>query len=450
MTTTTGKDQTILRDLGEGLVLRRSTLADTEALVAFISFVHGRQDTGAPDDRAGVWVRDLMTRPHPTFETGDFTIVEDTRTGKIVSCLNLIPQTWTYGGIPFKVGRPELVGTQPEYRNRGLVRLQFEVIHQWCLERDYKVQAITGIPYYYRLFGYEMCLNLGGGRTGYLPQVPRLKEGESEPYLIRPATEADIPFISQLYNLSCQRSIVSCVWDEALWRCELTGKSADNVNRQEIRIITSPEGEPVGFLTHPPYRWGPVQGVTWYELKAGLSYAAVTPSVIRYLVATGEAASTEHDPEPFGGFSFGLGANHPVFKTLLNRLPRENWPYAWYIRLPDIPGFLRLIAPVLEKRLVDSPFAGHSGEIRLTFYRDGVRMVFEKGKLTTAEPYKPSPAGHGNAAFPELTFLRLLFGYNSLDDLRPVFADVWTDSPEMWALLTCLFPKQPSTVWAVA
>jgi hypothetical protein len=35
----------------------------------------------------------------------DFTIVEDTRTGKIVSALNLIHQTWTYdaslsGGAP--------------------------------------------------------------------------------------------------------------------------------------------------------------------------------------------------------------------------------------------------------------------------------------------------------------------------------------------------------------
>ncbi len=33
-------------------------------------------------------------------------------------------------GFPFGVGRPELVGTLPEYRNRGLVRAQFEEVHQ--------------------------------------------------------------------------------------------------------------------------------------------------------------------------------------------------------------------------------------------------------------------------------------------------------------------------------
>ena len=36
---------------------------------------------------------------------------------------------------PRVVGRPEAVGTRPEYRRRGLVRAQFEVIHAWSAER---------------------------------------------------------------------------------------------------------------------------------------------------------------------------------------------------------------------------------------------------------------------------------------------------------------------------
>ena len=70
-----------------------------------------------------------MSGKHPSFGVGDFTIVEDIRSGDIVSSMNLIDQTWTYAGIPFEVGRPELVGTLPAHRNRGLVRKQFEVIH---------------------------------------------------------------------------------------------------------------------------------------------------------------------------------------------------------------------------------------------------------------------------------------------------------------------------------
>ena len=168
-----------------------------------------------PDGRIGQWARDLVEKPHPTFGTGDFTIVEDQATGRIVSSLNIISQTWAYEGIPFKVGRPELVATLPEFRNRGLVRLQFEEVHTWSADRGEMVQAITGIPYYYRLFGYEMCVDLDGSRAGFEMNLPKLKEGEPEPYRIRPATEVDIPFLSEVYAHASRRSLLSVVRDES-------------------------------------------------------------------------------------------------------------------------------------------------------------------------------------------------------------------------------------------
>ena len=164
------KSPTILRDLGDHLILRRATPDDADTLAEFNALIH-TDEPGQPDKRIASWTKDLITKPHPTFSPGDFTIVEDTSTRKIVSSLNLISQTWSYAGIPFKVGRPELVGTLPEYRNRGLVRAQFEVIHQWSAERGEMAQGITGIQYYYRLFGYEMALNLSGGRAGYLLHI---------------------------------------------------------------------------------------------------------------------------------------------------------------------------------------------------------------------------------------------------------------------------------------
>ena len=141
---------TIIRDLGYGLVLRRSTIEDAEALATFNAWVHSDEGPDHPDEKVAAWTRDLMSGRHPTHDPDDFTIVEETGTGRIVSAMNLISQTWAYEGIPFGVGRPELVGTLPEYRKRGLVRLQFEEIHQWSAERGELVQAITGIPYYYR------------------------------------------------------------------------------------------------------------------------------------------------------------------------------------------------------------------------------------------------------------------------------------------------------------
>ena len=95
--------------------------------------------------------------------------------------------------------------------------------------------------------------------------------------------------------------------------------------------------------------------------------------------------------------------------------------------------------------------AGYTGEVKITFYRDGVRLVFDKGRLVTIEAWKPTPVGHaGNAAFPPHTFLQLLFGYRSLEMLKASFVDCWTDRDEIHVLLDALFPRQPSDVWPVS
>lgn len=439
----------IVGDLGDGLILRRSTAEDTEALVDFHGNVHREPGTEEREEYVAAWVRDLMERPHPTFDVGDITIVEDARTGTIVSSLCLISQTWSYGGVPYGVGRPELVGTQSDYRRRGLVRAQFDVIHRWSAERGEMLQSITGIPYFYRQFGYEMGLTLGGSRAGYKQQVPKLKNGQEEPYRLRPATESDLPFIAQVCEHGARRYPVACVRDEALWRYELFGKSEKNANRRAMRLIETAKGEPVGCLAHASrLRKGGVSAMV-YELKQGLSWLAVTPSVVRHLWALGEEWAAQDDEQEMETFRLALGAEHPAYDVLHSRAPHIRPPYAWYVRVPDLPRFLRHVAPVLEQRLAGSVLAGHTGETKISFYRHGLRLVFKEGQLADVEPWQPAPENDGDAAFPSLTFLQLLFGYRSLGELDYAFADCWA-SDEAHALLQSLFPKQSSNVWPVS
>ena len=140
-------------DLGDNLKLRFATPDDTDTLAEFNTRLHEAESVG-PN------VRDLMSGEHPTCKASDFTVVEDTQTGKIVSSACLISQIWTYSGIPFKFGQPELVATEPEYRRRGLVRKQFEVIHALSAVRGELMQGITGIPWYYRLSGQRNWLQV--------------------------------------------------------------------------------------------------------------------------------------------------------------------------------------------------------------------------------------------------------------------------------------------------
>ena len=62
----------------------------------------------------------------------------------------------------------------------------------------------------------------------------------------------------------------------------------------------------------------------------------------------------------------------------------------------------------------------------------------------------PEHSQDGDAAFPELTFLQLLFQRRSIADLDEAFADCWVGGDGPRALLDALFPKNPSDVWPVS
>ena len=442
--------QNILRDLGNGLILRRTTPDDAEPLAEFCGRIHSDAGPDKPDIHVASWTRDLLAKPHPTFHADDFTVVVEATTGRIVSTLNLISQTWTYEGIPFGVGRPELVGTLPEYRNRGLVRIQFEEIHRWSAERGDLVQAITGIPYYYRLFGYEMAMDLAGRRFGYESNVPKLKEGESEPYPIRRATQAELPLIAQIYEQASTRYEIVCQRTSEIWRYELDGQSFDNANHYEIMLIEDSQGSPVGYFQHPTFLGATGVSALGYELQKDVSWLDITPGVARYLWQRGQEYAMR-DSKPCDKFGFMLGASHPAYDALTDSLPGVHKPYAWYIRVPDLPAFIRHIKPALEKRLAESIAVGYSGELKISFYHDGLRLVFEKSQLTNVEAWKPTPANNDESvAFPELTFLQMVFGHRSFDELHHIFADCYWNNNEARRLLEILFPQKLSDVLPIS
>lgn len=435
-----------VRYLDETLILRRSTPQDREPLAEFNARIHA--DTDQPDQKVAAWTRDLLSGTHPTFGVDDFTIVEDTSTGKIISATNLISQTWSFAGIPFKVGRPELVGTDPEFRNRGLIRAQFDEIHRWSKERGEVLQAITGIPHYYRQFGYEMCTHLDGWRAGYAPQVPQLEKDTSESYLFRPAQPQDAAFIAALYQQGCQRQLLACQMDETLFRYFISGQDPQNVNRLEYRIIETLAGERIGFVAHPGYNWGNGLFSRLFELKQGTPWLKVTPALIRYLWKTGEEYARAEEKERTC-FGFAFDENHPANDVARERLPRIRKPYNWYLRLPNIPAFLNLVRPVLEQRLANSPCVGFSGELKLSFFRSGVRLEFNEGRLQTIEPWQPQPTEWGSATYTGLSFLQVLFGYRTQEELEDVFVDCWSNQ-DVKPVLRALFPRLPSLVLPVS
>ncbi len=203
----------VLKQLEDGLVIRHGRKSDAAAIQAFnAENLSDPDEPEGPENPVGIWTRDLFTRPHPTTGPRNFTIVEDTRATRIVSALGLIPQRWAYDGAEFGVGQVELVAIDPAYRNRGLIREQFGLVHRWSRRRGHLVQVVEGIPWFYRQFGYEMCVPLFGSRGGPASNLPGpgpQRSGVGAGYRLRAAGKADIPFLREVYDRSRARSLVS-------------------------------------------------------------------------------------------------------------------------------------------------------------------------------------------------------------------------------------------------
>jgi hypothetical protein len=375
-----------------------------------------------------------------------FTIVEDTSTGQIASSLTLLSHTCTYAGILFSVGQPEFVATDPAYRRRGLIRAQMEIVHAWSEARGDKLQVIDGILNYYRQFGYEYSLEQVYGRIGFKSYVPKLKEGESEPFHLRPATPDDAPFLTQTNAHAQRRYLVSALTTEQDWQ-RIAARSQMEDTTRLLRIMETPDGVPVGYLLYDSELRGDHQIVILaYELTPGISWHLVSLSVLRYLCAAGEEGA-QRENKAFGTFHFSVGPAHPVHEALHDLLPRTVGPYALYIRIPDLVGFVQHIVPVLERRLAESVMVGHTGELKISFYRSGLRLVFEAGKIRSVEPWQPTVEDGGMVQFPDLTFLQILLGYRSLEELEYAFKDCAHQSDEARDLVRALFPKQISYIF---
>jgi hypothetical protein len=433
--------------LSEKLILRFATSGDAQALGVFNQHIH--EGEHPEDKRLTAWTVDLLSGKYPGFKANDCTLVEDIDTGKIVSSMLLLPQTWTYAGIPIQVSRPELVGTDSEYRKMGLVRRQFEVLHAISDDRGDLIQGITGIPYYYRQFGYEMAVDLDGYRKAYAPQqIHALNKNENEPVHFRTTTVQDLPFVHEWVEHANRNSLISCYRDIDLWQYELNGKSFDSINRFKMITITSITGEPIGILGIPHFLWKSTMGAVLYELSPAASWKEVTPAVLRFLWATGK--KTRAFPAiACDSVALALNSSHPAYDAAAQFLTEIKQPYAWYLRVPHLDRLLTKIAPILESRLEDTAFAALNQEITISFYTSGLTIRFEQGKVCAADNIMVPDWEKADALFPNQTFLQILFGHRNCSELKYAYADCMFKAG-IAPLLDCLFPKQSSNLLAMS
>lgn len=423
-----------------GLTIRWATPDDIEAVAEFNIQMHS-DDPEKPEKWLGSWTRLLMNGNHPTTSAGDFTVVVD-KTGRVVSTLCLIPQTWALADIPFGAGQVELVATHPDYRRQGLVRMQMDAIHARSTALGHLAQVIIGIPWYYRQFGYEMAVDMHGGRLFHYDRPGNHKKVNEELFRLRPATREDIPHLAALYQIHCQAGLVSCRRNQKQWAFTLTADyGPDAPFNQTFQIVENLAGDIVGYCAY--VLWGKILAIQELAVRPGVSLRAVSLFLTRALFTERESLNKNRETK-LSLLAFYLGAAHPAYTALGRQLEQRSRPYGLYVRVPDLPAFLRHITPMLERRLASSVLAGHSGRLRLSLLREHIQLSFTNGNITGIDQYTATSMDEGDAVFPDLTFLQMVFGRATLLELNRAYADCYPKNVEAEILLAILFPKKPS------
>ncbi|UCF97514.1 MAG: GNAT family N-acetyltransferase [Spirochaetaceae bacterium] len=366
-----------------------------------------------------------LMRFHPRASKDNFLVVEDAVSGRIVSTSGIIPWEMKFDEVRLNCVQVELILTDPEYRNKGLVRHQMQKLYSMAEQQRYDLVFIWGIPYYYRQFGYSYCID---GLVHYsLPSWRVDGEEEDAGCALREACTDDIPLLVELYDHLAASLDICLTRESKHWEYLL--------NSAKFHIYIVEKGnrsEAVGYLMQ------------------------ITDKKMIHILENS-----------FTDFTAGMAVLR-LFKKSYEEM-RINWPKStvlaqlaeslggtlekdtqWLFRILNLPALMEKLSPVFNKRLQSSKHRRMCGDFVLNLFHNGYKLRIREGKLDGVEEVgfvdTLMGAEGGDLNIQQDAFIRLLLGQNDIDELYEYWPDLFF-KPESRALISVLFPRMDAYLY---
>jgi len=403
---------------------------DVEELITFNALVH------EPD--AGDLLKRLLDHL-PGFRRDMNYVIRDKEVDTIVACINSIPNTWSYEGIPLRNFELGFVGTSEAHRNKGLINTLYSYFDRLLIDGNYDVSAIQGIPYFYRKYGYDFVLPLM--RSIILPvgNIPPINPEEEPAILditVRLASGSDLKSMMELYQEETRKLLVSSVRNEDLWQAQEQLKMNDSQSFETM--ILESNGKCDGYL-----RVGIRKEDKSNTIVVNEGSIRSYDSVMRALHYLRDKANEQnaHTVELPGNVCSNLEKTALDYGGILS----PGWKYQ--IRIPDMLCFLNKIRPVLEERLRGTMFEGLTREIYINTYHSCYKLTLVNGGLQPVEDIGMQKTGaYMGIRLPPLGFARLVLGEFTVDELKIQNIDFIVRRGQK-ILLETLFPKRNSYIY---
>jgi hypothetical protein len=342
------------------------------------------------------------------------------------------------------VGRPEIVVSDTAVRKRGFIRHIMRWLHAKSAENGDIAQAITGIEYYYKQFGYEWMIDFPGGAKVVFAQLPALTS-DALSVTLRAVTTSELPQFIAMYDADRQRPNVLVTTPLSAEYLAFTMAQSVSSEGNLPYFIVDQHDHVIGYLLigkccwqgeMDVRGWGLVPGIIWKDYLIPIMHALLTIIPVLHKKPGQEVVTTA---------DLMLDTSHVIYPLLKSYLPHTAAEiYVWYVRVADLVPLLQKIAPVLDTRIAQSAFAGYSGTKHISFFRGGIALTWQQGQLTNVCHWQPPVEfGKAEAYYPPGIMAQQIFGWRSLSELRTLGPDVYADN-ETSQLLEILFPKTPS------
>ena len=362
---------------------------------------------------------------HPKKEAIYWIYIEENDSNQIVSSITLMPLEWNFNGIPIPICEMGLVGTLPNYRNRGLIGIMNDLYEDIMRQEGYLFSVIRGIPYYYRRFGYEFALNLDERILVNKNLIPSIN---FEKISFQKAIKQDIAFIKSIYNREQEYFFIKNRFNSDNFMHKFMNDDFDNNFLSTFLIQIN--GKPVSFFSI---------GVSYDNIAFTVIVPEVNEDIMIKILQYVKTLDEEMDQivlhvnsdTKFGQYICSIGG-------------KKDKGYGWQIKIPNIKALLHAISPILEQRIEKSSYKGLSQDVIISDYREIFTLRFNNGKIDEIEVNKGYPILEKcDLKIPGSILIKLLLSDKSFEEIKYVVKDsiIKLGSEE---LIKILFPKKPS------
>lgn len=329
---------------------------------------------------------------------------------KIISTITLIDFPINYFGIIIKSAELGLVATDESYRGKGINSVITDIYHKRLNEENYLISVIEGIPYYYRKFGYNYSVKMGGEKL----ELKNLETKKDDSVNLVPALKTDLEYIFETF-VKTNKGIYSHK------NKEIFETQAFIYNNKELKnnayIIYENNIKTGYFLISDN---GVVKDISDMSFN---SYENILDFI----------KSNYKIDEVYADIPY----NNKFISFLKTKNSINDQHYAWQIRIMDDFKFLETIKPVLENRLFNSIFKNEEFDFNYNNFKYLINIKIKNSKISFIKKifaeswdFNLSPQGA----------VKLFFGHNSIEEINEFLPDCMVIK-KYKELIDVMFPK---------